>query len=570
MSMDKFRILVEKEISKVVKQPFQLEVPQDPKHGDFALPCFLFAKELKKNPAMIAQELAGKIKPKGVIRNVVALGAYVNVYLDPTLVSEEIIGTILKEKKSFGAQKPKKKETIRKETIVLEYPSPNTNKPLHLGHLRNMFYSKSVQNLLTFAGHKTITTNLNNDRGVHICKSMLAYKKFANGTKPDKKPDHFVGDMYVLFNEKLKDFPDLEKEAQVMLQRWEENDAEIRKLWKLMNAWALQGFSETYARLGMKFDRVFNESEFYDKGKMVVEEGLKKGIFEKQEDGSVKVLLEKHGLPDKIILRADGTSIYITQDMYLAKLKQELFKFDKSLTVTAIEQILHFQQLKKILELLGYAWAKNYEHLSYGMVNLPTGRMKSREGTVVDADDLLDEVENLALQEIAKRHKELPEKEMKQRATQIGVGALKFFILKMDPQKDMTYHPEESLSFEGETGPYVQYAHARICSILRKHGKALPKNIDTAKLTHDLEQNIVRKLGEFPSVIDAATRAYKPSIVCHYLLAVSQLFNEYYHQVQILQADEETKIARLALATAVQTVLANGLMLLEIEAPQEM
>ncbi|MBI1969415.1 arginine--tRNA ligase [Candidatus Woesearchaeota archaeon] len=562
--MEQFRKAVEEILKKEVKGAIALEIPQNPAMGDFAFPCFGLAKELKKNPAAIAQELAGKLNPKAPIQKIEAKGPYVNFFIVKENMAEAILHAVTKENGTYGATKGKK------EKVLLEFPSPNTNKPLHLGHLRNIFLGMSISNILEFLGNRVYRVNLNNDRGIHICKSMLAYQKFGKGREPDKKSDHFVGDFYVLYNQKLKEMPALEQEAQSMLRKWEEGDKEVRALWKQMNQWALQGFEMTYCRLGMVFDKTYNESAFFDKAKVMVEEGLKKGVFERQEDGSVLAPLEQYGLPNKVVLRKDQTSIYITQDMYLAKKKFEDFKIDRSIYLVGSEQNLHFQQLFKILELLGYPWAKQCLHLSYGMVYLPQGRMKSREGRVVDADDLLEEMEKLAAAEIRKRHPELKEKEVKERAKQIGHGALRFFILKVDAQKDMVYNPEESIAFEGETGPYVQYAHARICSILKKHGKKIPEKGDFSLLNSPEEKQLIKALATFPETVHAAAMHYRPSLLCQYLISLAQACNEFYHQHPILQAEEKRRDARLLLISCIRQVLENGLSLLGIEAPGEM
>jgi len=395
---------------------------------------------------------------------------------------------------------------------------------------------------------------------------MLAYQMFGNKQKPNKKTDHFVGDWYVKFSKELETNESLEEEAQRMLKKWEEGDKETIELWKKMNKWAIDGMGETYARLGLKHERTYYESDFYTKGKDIIEEGFKKGIFEK-DDGAIMVNLEKQNLPNKILIRSDGTSIYMTQDIYLAEQKITDFKADRSLYVVGSEQELHFKQLFSILNILGHKWADKCHHLSYGMVNLTTGKMKSREGTVVDADDLMDEVENLAKKEILRRHKELSKKELDKRAHIIGIGALRFYLLKMDLVKDMLYDPKESVDFEGETGPYVQYAHARICSILRK--TKAPSKYDVSALGKE-EHMLVKMIGSFPSVVEDAAKHYKPSIICRYLLDLAQELNSYYHSVPVLKASSNKRDARLVLLEGTKRVIALGLELLQIEAPEEM
>jgi len=400
---------------------------------------------------------------------------------------------------------------------------------------------------------------------------MLAYKKWGEGKMPDDiKSDHFVGKFYVIYNEKLKEHPELEEEIQDMLKKWEEGDKEVLKLWKLMNSWAYNGFEETYVKLGINFDKYYYENEFYDKGKDIVQKGLKKGIFQKDEKGNIYVDLEQYKMPNKILLRADGTSIYITQDIYLAQLKFKDYKLDESIYVVGSEQNLHFQQLFKILELLGYEWAKRCYHLSYGMVYLPEGKMKSREGTVVDADDFIQNMVDLAKVEIRKRYQDLNEDEIEKRARIIGLGALKFWMLRVDHHNDINYNPKESLSFEGETGPYVQYAHARVCAIIRKHGKDINKKADLSLLTHDIERKVLMMLYNFPETVREAASHHRPSNVARYLLELAQAFNEFYHECPILQEKDELRDARLAMISCVKTVIHTGLHLLGIESPEVM
>jgi len=399
---------------------------------------------------------------------------------------------------------------------------------------------------------------------------MLAYERWGNQKKPDKKTDHFVGDYYVIFAKKAGEDPGLEEEAQQMLVKWEQGDKKVLALWKKMNTWVLDGFKETYKRFGIKFEKEYFESDFYLQGKEIAQEGLKKGVFFKDETGAVLVDLEKCGLGKKAVLRADGTSIYFTQDLYLAELRQKDFKFDKLMYVVATEQNLHFKQLFKVLELLGRPYAKNMYHLSYGMVNLPTGKMKSREGTVVDADDLMDELAELAAEEVRKRHTDLGEKEVKKRAEMISLGALKFYMLKTDAVRDMIFNPEESLSFEGETGPYVQYTHARACSLLRKAGTQKASKIDFNYLNTKEELALIKALYEFPDTLNKAAEQYRPHVLCNYLISLSQSFNEFYHAHQVIVDNKEQMHARLLLVEGVRQVLENGLALLGIQAPEEM
>lgn len=554
-----------------------IEIPPDPKMGDYAFPCFTLSKQFKKAPPLIARDLAEQLSPSKPIEKVVATGPYLNFFVDKSVLVENILKTIHQKKENYGKSEPTNK------TIVIEYPSPNTNKPLHLGHIRNMLIGSSVALILKQTGNKVMQVNLNNDRGIHICKSMLAYQRWGNNELPEDtgtKSDHLVGKFYVQYAKKAKEDPklgkQLEQEAQEMLQKWEQGDKEVRKLWKLMNAWAYGGFEDTYEKLSIFFDKYYYESNFYDKAKTIVEDGLKKGVFEKDEDGSVFIDFEKskdkqeQKLGKKVVLRGDGTSIYITQDMYLAKLKYDDYKFDKSLIVVATEQNYHFKVLFKILEKLGFAWANKNHHLSYGMVSLPHGRMKSREGTVVDADDLIENMKDLAKVEIRKRHPDLPDLEVENRAKVIGLGALRFFILKVDHHRDVKFNPEESISFEGETGPYVQYAHARICSILRKYGKKPLANVSFKQLSSEQEIALVKLLEDFPTVIADAAKQYRPSTIAHYLISVAQQYSNFYTNCQVLTEDNGLKEARVLLCYATKIVLEQGLALLGIDAPEEM
>lgn len=557
-----------KEIIKILEPHVLLdermiEIPPDPTLGDYAVPCFSFAKQFKKAPAAIAGDLAKKIKLIKPVERVEIKGPYLNFFIDKRELAPLVLKDILTKKDDYGKGAAKGK-------VMLEYPSPNTNKPLHLGHIRNMLIGSSVSNILSFHGHKIIRANLNNDRGVHICKSMLAYKKWGKNIEPDIKSDHFVGKFYVLYNQMAEKEPELEKEIQDMLRKWEEGDQEVRELWKLMNTWAYNGFEETYAKLGLTFDKYYYESDFYDRGKEIVLAGFKKGIFKKDEKGNIYAELEQYAIPNKILLRADGTTVYITQDLYLAQLKFKDYSLDSSICVVGSEQNAHFKQLFKVLELLGHEWAKRCYHLSYGMVYLPEGKMKSREGTVVDADDFIANMIDLAKVEIRKRYHDLPEEEIEARAKIIGLGALKFYMLKIDHHHDIYYDPKESLSFEGETGPYVQYAHARICSILKKYGDKIHPNAELSLLTHELEKRLVLMLNDFSRVVMEAASHHRPSNIARYLLDLAQLFNEYYHTCPILTAEEELKQARLVLITCIRTVIHRGMHLLGIESPEVM
>lgn len=542
-----------------------LEVPPDPELGDIAFPCFILSKELKKNPNQIAKELEQEIKPTGVIERVQACGPYLNFYFNNKKISEVILKEVLKKKEEYG--KGKKNNKI----VVVEFPAPNTNKPLHLGHLRNMALGESVSRIYEFLGYTVKRVNLYNDRGIHICKSMLAYKKWGNNKKPNKKPDHFVGDYYVLFARKAKNNPKLLEEAQELLRKWEKGDNKVRALWKKMNDWAYKGFNETFKKFGLKkYDKNYYESKIYTKGKKIILEGLKRGLFEKDETGAVIVDLDKLG--KKILLRSDGTSVYITQDIYLAKKKFDDFKFDKSIYVVGNEQIHHFKVLFKVLDLLGFKFAKNCYHLSYGMIELPEGKMKSREGKVVDADDLIDKMIELAEKEIRKRGVIKDEEEIKSASERIGVGALKYYLLSYSASKNFVFNPEKSISFEGETGPYLMYSLVRAKKIIKKSKKRIDyKNIDFKLLNSKEEVSLIKKLGEFPEIVEKASKTYSPHILCEYGFNIANLFNSFYENKPVLNAsDENTKNARLMLVTTYIHVLTSCLTLLGIKTVKEM
>ena len=551
-----------------------LTIPPNSDMGDYAFPCFKLGSSTKGkplgsgesnnssgNPKEAAEKLKKKLTLPSFVEKVEVAGPYLNFFIDKQILAKEIITTIRKQKNKYGAGNGKR-------IIVVEYCGPNTNKPLHLGHVRNMALGNSVCRILSFAGNKVHPVNIINDRGIHICQSMTAYQKWGQDKKPDKKGDHFVGDYYVQFAKKLKEDPSLKDEAQELLFQWEMKDKKVRALWNKMNIWVLKGFAETYKRFGISFEKEYFESELYEKGKEVVFEGLKKKIFVKDDNKSIIAELEQFGLPNKVLLRADGTSVYITQDMYLAEDRYNDFSFDKLIYVVASEQKTHFQQLFKILELLKRPFARNLYHLSYGLVNLPTGRMKSREGTVVDADDIMDEISGLALNEVNARYPKISAKEKKERAEFIALGALKFFMLKNDAVRDMVYNPEESLSFEGETGPYLQYTHARACSILRK--EKVTGTVHYNLLQEPQEKAVTLLLEKFPSILTQAAELYKPSLVCHYLIELSQAFNEFYHFCKVIGEDARLQNARLALVDAARQVLANGLDALGIHAPERM
>lgn len=549
--------IIIKELQKHVKLKEQeienlIEIPPSSELGDYAFPCFILAKKEKKNPTIIAEELAGKIKATKEISQIKVVGAYLNFFINKKILAESVIKELLKEKKSIQ----------KKEKIVVEFLSPNTNKPLHIGHLRNMSIGESICRILE-QDNKIIRTNLYNDRGIHIVKSMLAYKKFGRNRKPKDKPDKFVGDFYVLFNKKTDN--ELEDEAQEMLQKWEAGDKQTLDLWKKMNSWAVKGIEQTYKNFGIKFDRQYYESKIYKKGREIINHGFKKGIFKKRRDNAVVIDLGNE-LGEKVLLRADGTSVYITQDLYLAEKKYQDFRFDKSIYVVGNEQDYHFKVLFKILKLLKYKFSNSLFHLSYGMVFLPEGRMKSREGKVIDADDLIEEMQKLAEKELKKRYK-LNKKNLKERAEKIALSAIKYFLLKVEYSKDITFNPEEAINFEGDSGPYLQYSYARASSILRKAKSKRKLEIKIIDLKQE-EIELIKKLAEFPEIVKNVEKQLNPSILANYSFSLAKLFNEFYHSCPVIGSLEES--FRLKLVQAFRIVIKNSLFLLGIEVMEEM
>ena len=477
---------------------------------------------------------------------------------------------------------------------MVEYSSPNTNKPLHLGHVRNNLLGHSLCQILKANGINVVKTNIVNDRGIHICKSMLAWKLFGNGETPEssgKKGDHLVGDYYVRFDKEYrkqvaelvaKGLPEdeakkeapLMKEAQQMLEKWEAGDPEVRALWEKMNSWVYDGFDQTYKRLGISFDKIYYESQTYLDGKAKVNEGLKNGVFYKREDGSVWANLSKDGLDEKLLLRADGTSVYMTQDIGTAQQRFRDYNIDKMIYVVGNEQNYHFQVLSILLSRLGFKWGKDLVHFSYGMVELPEGKMKSREGTVVDADDLMDEMIATAKETSGERMKDLSEEEVNNVARICGLGALKYFILKVDPRKNMMFNPKESIDFNGNTGPFIQYTHARIRSVLRKAAEAgisAPQQLGTAYTPNEKETQIVQSLASFPSVVKQAGKDFSPALVANYCYDLAKAYNQFYHDFSILrEGDKDAQAFRLKVSELIGYTIKTGMSLLGIEVPERM
>jgi arginyl-tRNA synthetase len=554
--------------------------------GDYTLVLFSFVKQLKKSPELLGTEIGEaliKNHPDLIIGYNVIKG-FLNLTISDTYWLHFLSANF--NTPGFGFK------SSNGQKVMVEYSSPNTNKPLHLGHLRNNFLGWSVAQLMKVSGYEIIKSCIVNDRGIHICKSMIAWQHFANGATPQStktKGDHFVGEYYVKFNDEYKKQvevliaggmkkEDAEKEApimketQQMLQDWEAGEPEVIKLWKTMNSWVYEGFDVTYKRIGSDFAKMYYESETYLPGKRFVDEGLKQGIFFKKEDGSVWIDLTDDGLDEKLVLRKDGTSVYITQDLGLAQQKYEDFKYDQSIYVIADEQNYHIKVLKLILKKSGKPYADGIYHLSYGMVELPSGRMKSREGTVVDADDMIEEMINVAknkTEELGKV-KDFTEAELKELYDTIALGALKFFLLRVDPKKRMVFNPEESIDFHGFTGPFVQYTHARIKSILRKYDNVISKQPVLGKLLK-LEKELIISLEQYPVIVEQACTEHNPSVIAIYVFNLAKSFNTFYTEHSVMNAEsEEKKQMRLQLSELTANVIASGMSLLGIRVPERM
>lgn len=539
--------------------------PPSVEMGDIAFAMFPYARVFRSSPQSIADEVVSIISAEFPDADVRVAGGYVNVFIDKVSVSAAVARDVIEAGDEYGKQ-----DLFSGQKIMIEFSCPNTNKPLHLGHMRNNILGESISRLFDFLGADVCKVNLINDRGIHICKSMLAYKELGNGETPEsvgKKSDHFVGDYYVRFNEWASSDESAEEKAREMLRAWESGDPEVMDLWKRMNKWAIDGINETYKRTGISFDRVYYESETYLLGKDLVLKGLEDGIFYKEEDGSVWVDLSEIGLDKKVLLRKDGTSLYLTQDLGTAVSRHKDWPFERLIYVVASEQNYHFKVLFYVLKKLGYEWADNLYHLSYGMVNLPEGKMKSREGTVVDADNLLNQLVEMAASEIKEKGKLDKDDDAAQIAEAIALGALHYFLLQVSPNKDMIFDPRESLSLTGNTGPYLQYMGARISSMLRKAPELVvsPDAVDFSLLSQDADWELMSLIGEFPEILSSAARDYNPSVVVNYLYDVGKLFSRYYHDNPIITCeDKETAKARLLLARCVLNVIKTGFKLLNI------
>lgn len=533
-----------------------IEIPPKKELGDYALPCFTLAKKTNKNPNVIANEIKDKLIQNTEFEKVNVLGPYINIFINKKKFSLKALNEIINNQNNFGFVENK----IGK--ILIEFPSPNTNKPLHLGHLRNMAIGESISRLLEYNGNKVIRVNLYNDRGIHICKSMLAYKKYGEDKQPDKKPDHFVGDYYVIFNNKAKEDENLNHEVQEMLIKWEQCDKDVINLWKKMNNWVYDGFEQTYRLFGIKHDKHYYESEIFKKSKKFILQFLKNNIFSKRKDGAIIINLKEDGMDEKVLLRADGTSIYITQDLYLAIIKDRDYNPHTSIYIVGNEQDYHFKALFTILKKIGFQ--KKLLHLSYGMVELPDGRMKSREGNVVDADNIISEVRVLAVKELLNRYKNIKQDEVDDRALKIALSTIKYSLLKTSTYKNVTFDPKESVSFNGDTGPYLLYSYARAKSIIEKKSKDPKSNNEIS----EHEYNLIKKMYGFPEIVKQGAKDLNPSIVAHFAYGLCQQFNEFYQLCPVINSDNEK--LRIKLVTAFAMVLKKSMYLMGIETLESM
>ncbi len=567
----------------------QLQKTRADFEGHLTLVVFPFVKAARKAPTQVAQEIGERLKGELVSRYNAVQG-FLNLVINE--------GFWLSQLDAIAADEHYGQQPDRKQLMMVEYSSPNTNKPLHLGHVRNNLLGASIARIQEANGWKVVKTNIVNDRGIHICKSMLAWLRFGNGETPEssgKKGDHLIGDYYVRFDkeykkeiaeltakgmdeETAKKEAPLMKEAQAMLVKWEQGDEEVRALWRKMNSWVYAGFDETYRQMGVSFDKIYYESNTYLEGKSEVEKGLKTGAFYRREDGSVWADLTKDGLDEKLLLRQDGTSVYMTQDIGTAKLRFQDYPIDKMVYVVGNEQEYHFKVLSILLDRLGFPFGKELVHFSYGMVELPNGKMKSREGTVVDADDLMAAMINDAKEISKDKVNTLPditEAEANEIARKVGLGALKYFILKVDPRKNMLFNPAESIDFNGNTGPFIQYTYARIQSVLRKAGLDINTVLHTASdktlQLNEKELSLIQRLGEFASIVRQAGDEFSPAVIANYAYALASEFNSFYHDFSILgEENEAVRKFRLKLSATVAQILKSAFYLLGIEMPERM
>ena len=586
--------------AEATTEQVQLQKTKKEFEGNLTVVVFPFVKIARKSPEAVAQELGAYLQENAsdVVSGFNVVKGFLNLVVSQTAWID-LLNDISADPQ-FGFTTATEKSPL----VMIEYSSPNTNKPLHLGHVRNNLLGSALARIVAANGNRVVKTNIVNDRGIHICKSMLAWQKWGNGITPEtagKKGDHLIGDFYVLFDkhykaecdqlakqfenegmeaeaakEKAKQEAPLIKEAHAMLVKWEHNDPEVRRLWRTMNEWVYAGFDETYRMMGVSFDKIYYESDTYLEGKEKVLEGLEKGLFYRREDGSVWANLEDDGLDEKLLLRSDGTSVYMTQDIGTAKLRYEDYPIDKMIYVVGNEQNYHFQVLSILLDKLGFSWGKDLVHFSYGMVELPNGKMKSREGTVVDADDLMEQMIEDAYtvsKEMTKKI-QLDDAEAREVARKVGLGALKYFILKVDARKNMLFNPEESIDFNGNTGPFIQYTYARIQSILRKAqeaGISGDAGLNGCSGISEKEIELIQKLNAFRSAVRQAGQDYSPSGIANYCYELTKEYNQFYHDYSILGEDDAWKRNfRLTLSEAVAKVVRLGMGLLGIEMPERM
>ena len=581
---------------EVPEKMVQLQKTRSEFEGSLTLVVFPFVKMARKSPEQTGAEIG-----EYLVQNCPAISKYnvVKGFLNLS-IADAAWSQLLQD---IDADPHYGEKAVHEGSplVMIEYSSPNTNKPLHLGHVRNNLLGWSLAQIMQANGYKVVKTNIVNDRGIHICKSMLAWLKWGNGETPEssgKKGDHLIGDYYVAFDkhyreevkalaeklalsglpaeqaeEKAKQEAPLIKEAHEMLVKWEQNDPEVRALWEKMNGWVYAGFDETYKKMGVSFDKIYYESQTYLKGKAKVEEGLAKGLFERHDDGSVWADLTNEGLDQKLLLRSDGTSVYMTQDIGTAEMRFKDYPIDKMIYVVGNEQNYHFQVLSILLDRLGFKWGKELVHFSYGMVELPNGKMKSREGTVVDADDLMELMVSDArrVSDEAGKNADMTEEEKQEIARIVGMGALKYFILKVDARKNMLFNPEESIDFNGNTGPFIQYTHARIRSILRKAANTSTPSLSSTPSLADKEVELIQKMSEYGAAVEQAGKDYSPSGIANYCYELTKVFNQFYHDYSILnEPDADKKAFRLVLARNVAKILKNGMNLLGIEVPERM
>ena len=595
MSIDS---IIAQAVSKAVKElygidtPAETIVPQATRkefEGNLTVVVFPWVKAARKAPDAVGQEIGAWLEAnEEAVEKFNVVKGFLNITIAPKFWNS-VLGHIA-DTPDYGLQTANENSPL----VMVEYSSPNTNKPLHLGHIRNNLLGFSLSEILKACGNRVVKTNIVNDRGIHICKSMLAWQKWGEGVTPassGKKGDHLIGDFYVLFDkhykaelkaleeqgmtkEEAEGASPLMKEARAMLVKWEQKDPEIRSLWETMNSWVYAGFDETYKRMGVNFDKIYYESETYLEGKGKVLEGLEAGKMYRKEDGSVWADLTGEGLDHKLLLRSDGTSVYMTQDIGTAKLRYEDYPIDKMIYVVGNEQNYHFQVLSILLDRLGFKWGKDLVHFSYGMVELPEGKMKSREGTVVDADDLMDDMVATAKTVSAELGKldGLSDDEVARISEMVGLGALKYFLLKVDPRKNITFNPKESIDFNGNTGPFIQYTYARICSVLRKAEEEGMKIGDYSNVAPgEREITLIQTLADFPENVQAAGQSYSPALIANYIYDLVKSYNQFYHDCSILKEEDEAKRSlRLELSRQTANVVKTGMGLLGIDVPERM